>query len=108
MGARSSNTPSCYMLRNMGYAPAQWVNWGSCAALPHLKLPYLLKFPVSCNTCFGFIKVSFPYKECNANNRLDVLLLNELKETFCHLSQVPNPLNPFSEVSFLTCEYTKH
>lgn len=34
------------------------------------------------------IKVSFPYKECDINNRLDVLLLHELKETFCHLSQV--------------------
>lgn len=34
------------------------------------------------------MKVSFPYKECNINNRLDVLLLHELKETFCHLSQV--------------------
>ncbi|CAH3174956.1 unnamed protein product [Porites evermanni] len=32
-------------------------------------------------------RVSFPYKECDANNRLDVLLLHELKETFCHLSQ---------------------
>lgn len=32
-------------------------------------------------------RVSFPYKECDINNRLDVLLLHELKETFCHLSQ---------------------
>lgn len=35
-----------------------------------------------------FPKVSFPYKECDATNRLDVLLLHELKETFCHLSEV--------------------
>ena len=34
------------------------------------------------------MKVGFPYKECDACNRLDVLLLHELKETFCHLSQV--------------------
>lgn len=32
-------------------------------------------------------RVSFPYKECDATNRLDVLLLHELKETFCHLSE---------------------
>ena len=37
---------------------------------------------------FLFPKVSFPYKECDATNRLDVLLLHELKETFCHLSEV--------------------
>ena len=37
---------------------------------------------------FLFPKVSFPYKECGATNRLDVLLLHELKETFCHLSEV--------------------
>ena len=37
---------------------------------------------------FFFPKVSFPYKECDATNRLDVLLLHELKETFCHLSEV--------------------
>ena len=33
-------------------------------------------------------QVNFPYKECNLKNRLDTLLLQELKETFCHLSQV--------------------
>ncbi|XP_074639693.1 actin-related protein 8-like isoform X1 [Acropora palmata] len=32
-------------------------------------------------------RVSFPYKECDATNRLDVLLLHELKVTFCHLSE---------------------
>lgn len=32
-------------------------------------------------------RVSFPYKECDPANRLDVLLLQELKETFCHLSE---------------------
>ncbi|RMX44443.1 hypothetical protein pdam_00010070 [Pocillopora damicornis] len=32
-------------------------------------------------------RVNFPYKECDSNNRLDILLLHELKETFCHLSQ---------------------
>lgn len=32
-------------------------------------------------------RVNFPFKECDSNNRLDVLLLHELKETFCHLSQ---------------------
>ncbi|CAK8690567.1 unnamed protein product [Clavelina lepadiformis] len=28
---------------------------------------------------------NFPYKECNVENRMDFLLLEELKETFCHL-----------------------
>ena len=33
-------------------------------------------------------QVNFPYKECDLNSKLDVLLLQELKETFCHLSTV--------------------
>jgi hypothetical protein len=33
--------------------------------------------------------MNFPYKECNPyNDKLDVYLLKELKETFCHLNQV--------------------
>ena len=30
----------------------------------------------------------FPYKECNLANRIDALLLQELKETYCHMEQV--------------------
>ncbi|XP_028395260.1 actin-related protein 8-like [Dendronephthya gigantea] len=40
--------------------------------------------------CFFWLlkKMNFPYKECDPyNNKLDVYLLKELKETFCHLNQ---------------------
>ncbi|XP_012261111.1 actin-related protein 8 [Athalia rosae] len=30
-------------------------------------------------------KCSFPYKSCNASNRLDALLLDQLKRDFCHV-----------------------
>lgn len=55
---------------------------------------------------FIAIKVSFPYKDCDVNNRLDVLLLHELKETFCHLSQVKNILSAMSECFDLIKEAT--
>ena len=33
--------------------------------------------------------MNFPYKNCNPyKDKLDVYLLKELKETFCHLNQV--------------------
>ncbi|XP_048575852.1 actin-related protein 8 isoform X1 [Nematostella vectensis] len=39
--------------------------------------------------CFYWLmkRVNFPYKECDVNNMLDAIMLQELKETFCHLSQ---------------------
>ena len=39
---------------------------------------------------FSFrLQMNFPYKECNPyNDKLDVYLTKELKETFCHLNQV--------------------
>lgn len=38
--------------------------------------------------CFYWLlqRINFPYKECDINDKLDVYLLQELKETFCHLS----------------------
>ena len=30
----------------------------------------------------------FPYRECNRDDRLDGLLVEELKETWCHLDVV--------------------
>ncbi|XP_048873765.1 actin-related protein 8 [Brienomyrus brachyistius] len=39
--------------------------------------------------CFFWLlqRVSFPYRECLLSNRLDCMLLQQLKETFCHLDQ---------------------
>lgn len=34
-------------------------------------------------------RAGFPYKECQLANRLDCQLLQHLKETLCHLEQVP-------------------
>eukprot|EP00112_Aurelia_sp_Birch-Aquarium-sp1_P000617 Seg1058.8 transcript_id=Seg1058.8/GoldUCD/mRNA.D3Y31 product="Actin-related protein 8" protein_id=Seg1058.8/GoldUCD/D3Y31 len=31
-------------------------------------------------------RISFPYKECDISDKLDIYLLQDLKETFCHLS----------------------
>eukprot|EP00794_Sanderia_malayensis_P009126 gene9126-10099_t len=38
--------------------------------------------------CFYWLlqRINFPYKECDINDKLDAYLLQELKETFCHLS----------------------
>ncbi|XP_065066274.1 actin-related protein 8-like [Rhopilema esculentum] len=38
--------------------------------------------------CFNWLlqRISFPYKECDINDKLDIYLLQDLKETFCHLS----------------------
>uniref|UniRef100_A0A8C9THJ1 Actin-related protein 8 n=1 Tax=Scleropages formosus TaxID=113540 RepID=A0A8C9THJ1_SCLFO len=39
--------------------------------------------------CFFWLlqRVSFPFKECQLSNRLDCMLLQQLKESFCHLDQ---------------------
>ncbi|XP_006631111.2 actin-related protein 8 [Lepisosteus oculatus] len=39
--------------------------------------------------CFFWLlqRAGFPYRECQLSNRLDCLLLQQLKETFCHLDQ---------------------
>lgn len=33
-------------------------------------------------------RAGFPYRECQLTNKMDCLLLQHLKETFCHLDQV--------------------
>lgn len=40
--------------------------------------------------CFFWLmqRAGFPYRECQLGNRLDCMLLQQLKETFCHLDQV--------------------
>ncbi|XP_020314964.1 actin-related protein 8 isoform X1 [Oncorhynchus kisutch] len=39
--------------------------------------------------CFFWLlqRAGFPYRECQLSNRLDCILLQQLKETFCHLDQ---------------------
>ncbi|KAL7827600.1 hypothetical protein SRHO_G00333180 [Serrasalmus rhombeus] len=39
--------------------------------------------------CFFWLmqRAGFPYRECQLTNRLDCMLLQQLKETFCHLDQ---------------------
>ncbi|MBN3311226.1 ARP8 protein, partial [Amia calva] len=39
--------------------------------------------------CFFWLlqRAGFPYRECQLSSRLDCLLLQQLKETFCHLDQ---------------------
>ncbi|XP_070558139.1 actin-related protein 8-like isoform X2 [Ptychodera flava] len=39
--------------------------------------------------CFAWLlsRVYFPYKECDLASRMDALLMQELKESFCHLDQ---------------------
>ena len=32
-------------------------------------------------------RCGFPYAECRLNNRMDARLMQELKETYCHLEQ---------------------
>lgn len=40
--------------------------------------------------CFYWLmqRAGFPYRDCQLTNKLDCLLLQHLKETFCHLDQV--------------------
>ena len=40
--------------------------------------------------CFFWLlqRAGFPYRECQLTNRMDCMLLQQLKETFCHLDQV--------------------
>lgn len=40
--------------------------------------------------CFYWLmqRAGFPYRECQLTNKMDCLLLQHLKETFCHLDQV--------------------
>lgn len=40
--------------------------------------------------CFFWLmqRAGFPYRECQLGSRLDCMLLQQLKETFCHLDQV--------------------
>lgn len=33
-------------------------------------------------------KCAFPYAQCNPSNRLDAILLQKLKEDFCHVDLV--------------------
>ena len=41
------------------------------------------------NLLLSILQMNFPYKNCNPyKDKLDVYLLKELKETFCHLNQV--------------------
>ena len=42
----------------------------------------------------------FPYKNCNIDNRMDALLLQELKETYCHLDKSKKYIN---EEEFTLC-----
>ncbi|XP_038866911.1 actin-related protein 8 isoform X2 [Salvelinus namaycush] len=39
--------------------------------------------------CFFWLlqRAGFPYRECQLSNRVDCILLQQLKETFCHLDQ---------------------
>ncbi|KAM6976476.1 actin-related protein 8 [Aplochiton taeniatus] len=39
--------------------------------------------------CFSWLlqRAGFPYRDCQLSNRLDCVLLQQLKETFCHLDQ---------------------
>jgi len=56
-------------------------------SIPSSRL--MLKFGGSDVTrCFYWLlqRTSFPYKECDINDKLDIYLLQDLKETFCHLS----------------------
>ena len=40
--------------------------------------------------CFHWLmtRAGLPYKNCDVTDRMDALLLQELKETYCHLDQV--------------------
>ena len=40
--------------------------------------------------CFHWLltRAGLPYKQCDVTDRMDTLLLQELKETYCHLDQV--------------------
>ena len=40
--------------------------------------------------CFHWLmtRAGLPYKNCDVADRMDALLLQELKETYCHLDQV--------------------
>lgn len=44
--------------------------------------------------CFYWLmqRAGFPYRECQLTNKMDCLLLQHLKETFCHLDQVRTEL----------------
>uniref|UniRef100_A0A8V1AG28 Actin related protein 8 n=1 Tax=Gallus gallus TaxID=9031 RepID=A0A8V1AG28_CHICK len=44
--------------------------------------------------CFYWLmqRAGFPYRDCQLTNKLDCLLLQHLKETFCHLDQAPMAL----------------
>ncbi|VFV17496.1 actin-related protein 8 [Lynx pardinus] len=44
--------------------------------------------------CFYWLmqRAGFPYRECQLTNKMDCLLLQHLKETFCHLDQAPMAL----------------
>lgn len=68
-----------------------------------LESPFALSLPFSLNSrlclayggsdvsrCFYWLmqRAGFPYRECQLTNKMDCLLLQHLKETFCHLDQV--------------------
>ncbi len=40
--------------------------------------------------CFFWLmqRAGFPYRDCQLSNKLDCMLLQQLKESFCHLDQV--------------------
>lgn len=48
--------------------------------------------------CFYWLmqRAGFPYRDCQLTNKLDCLLLQHLKETFCHLDQVRRQTDVFS------------
>lgn len=72
--------------------------------------------------CFYWLmqRAGFPYRDCQLTNKLDCLLLQHLKETFCHLDQVrkENCLFFFSSIecyareplheSTIACKWKKH
>ena len=47
-------------------------------------------------------RIGFPYKECQLSNRLDLMLVQEIKEMCCHLDQVSKAcsISPQSETGF--------
>ena len=60
-------------------------------------LPFSLNFRLclayggsDVSRCFYWLmqRAGFPYRECQLTNKMDCLLLQHLKETFCHLDQV--------------------
>lgn len=56
--------------------------------------------------CFYWLmqRAGFPYRDCQLTNKLDCLLLQHLKETFCHLDQVRRGKLCIIQVNFFPLE----